>query len=522
MVAVGRTSHALFFDGVSDSVILPQGTFTGTGVPGVDGKDSRNILQNERRSGGDSPLIAKEDGDLVIEAWVVPDCGGVIAHREGQFTLSLGTVDTPGPVTFDLILEGSEGIFQAFLTTALEDTNRWDGVVYPHHEGDLHDSYNRFDTSNQGEATNLNAAHRPLYHVVAGFSLGEAFLYVNGDLVASQRFDETMRIARSTEHVYLGGKGGEFRGAIESLHFLGHYHKSVTESHMPTQSDASTGLYRFEEPIDVISGTYTFNAVSADSTTITVSAADAQALIARFTGKAYDSSSPTLNLEASPYSMGDYKVKDYYTAPATPTTLEIPHVPYNLLINPGAITRSTQKPNQKPPERVRVKSINGSTGVITLTSIHVDFVNGTNGLRGLLHARTTDVDNYFVVVAADLLIDNGTGKPYQPPHYGTQVFDRTGQMVIDETDNAQHGLVYSSRMATTTTDTNNPFAVVWPSTLDALFQVGHSGRHTFSHVVGHEYMRRFPKPDDMTVDQTVSGAADIVTITYEQAMGSIR
>ena len=104
MVAVGRTSHALFFDGVSDSVILPQGTFTGTGVPGVDGKDSRNILQNERRSGGDSPLIAKEDGDLVIEAWVVPDCGGVIAHREGQFTLSLGTVDTPGPATFDLIL----------------------------------------------------------------------------------------------------------------------------------------------------------------------------------------------------------------------------------------------------------------------------------------------------------------------------------------------------------------------------------------------------------------------------------
>jgi len=522
VVAVGRTSHALFFDGVSDSVILPQGTFTGTGVPGVDGKDSRNILQNERRSGGDSPLIAKEDGDLVIEAWVVPDCGGVIAHREGQFTLSLGTVDTPGPATFDLLLEGSEGIFQAFLTTALEDTNRWDGVVYPHHEGDLHDSYNRFDTSNQGEATNLNAAHRPLYHVVAGFSLGEAFLYVNGDLVASQRFDDTMRIARSTEHVYVGGKGGEFRGAIESLHFLGHYHKSVTESHMPTQSDASTGLYRFEEPIDVISGTYTFNAVSADSTTITVSAADAQALIARFTGKAYDSSSPTLNLEASPYSMGDYKVKDYYTAPATPTTLEIPHVPYNLLINPGAITRSTQKPNQKPPERIRVKNINGSTGVITLTSIHVDFVNGTNGLRGLLHARTADVDNYFVVVAADLLIDNGTGKPFQPPHYGTQVFDRTGQMVIDETDNAQHGLVYSSRMATTTTDTNNPFAVVWPSTLDTLFQVGHSGRHTFSHVVGHEYMRRFPKPDDMTVDQTVSGAADIVTMTYEQAMGSIK
>ena len=84
-------------------------------------------------------------------------------------------------------------------------------------------------------------------------------------------------------------------------------------------------------------------------------------------------------------------------------------------------------------------------------------------MRGFLHSRTTDVDNYFVVVGADLLIDNGTGKPYQPPHYGTQIFDKTGQMVIDESDIENHGLVYSSRMATTTTDTNNPFAVQWPS-----------------------------------------------------------
>jgi len=32
MVAIGRSSHAFFFDGVSDSVIIPQGRFTKTGV----------------------------------------------------------------------------------------------------------------------------------------------------------------------------------------------------------------------------------------------------------------------------------------------------------------------------------------------------------------------------------------------------------------------------------------------------------------------------------------------------------
>jgi hypothetical protein len=52
-------------------------------------------------------------------------------------------------------------------------------------------------------------------------------------------------------------------------------------------------------------------------------------------------------------------------------------------------------------------------------------------------------------------------------------------------------------MAISSIDTDNPFAVTWPSHLDELFQVGHSGRHALSHIVGHEYMRRFPTPSNM-------------------------
>ncbi len=51
------------------------------------------------------------------------------------------------------------------------------------------------------------------------------------------------------------------------------------------------------------------------------------------------------------------------------------------------------------------------------------------------------------------------------------------------------------------TDTaNNPNAVTWPATLDTLFQVGHSGLHTSSHITGHEYMRRYPKPSELIID----------------------
>ena len=280
--------------------------------------------------------------------------------------------------------------------------------------------------------------------------------------------------------------------------------------------------------MDIIEETYTITALGSDSstdslspysaasdgttTTITIAATDAQALIARLTGKPYDSTSVTTTFTATPYSMGNYKVNDFVTTPGTEATLAIPHTPYNLLINPGAINRNTQKPNASPPERARIESINGSTGVITVSSIHIDF-NISGGKRGLLHSRTANVDDYFVIINADLLIDNGTGKPYQPPHYGSQIFDKTGQMVLDESDFAQHGLVYSSQMATSTI--TNAFAVTWPATLDTLYQVGHSGRHKFSHINGHEYMRRYPRPSYLAIDQMIDGSADIVEMVYE-------
>ena len=228
--------------------------------------------------------------------------------------------------------------------------------------------------------------------------------------------------------------------------------------------------------LDIVDESYTITALGADSspysvaadgttTTITVAAADAQALIARLTGKPYDSSSATTTFTTTPYSMGNYKVNDFITSPGTEATLAIPHTPYNILINPGSINRNTEKPNASPPERARIESINGSTGVITVSSIHIDFILGTGGKRGLLHSRTANVDDYFVIINADLLIDNGTGKPYQPPpHYGSQIFDKTGQMVLDESDYTQHGLVYSTQMATTDNSPDNPFAVTWPAT----------------------------------------------------------
>ena len=507
---------------------MPQGRFTklgdesSVGTTNTKTKKTPSDILSKTGYGKDetTKINSRFDNQFTVEAWVIPDCGGVVVERERQFILELGTVDTPGPAKFTVFLDTTDGTKAFTLTTATDVNTRWDGVVYPEQDhGSLHDSYNRYDLSTYNDATNLNFNHRPLYHIVGAVSDSAISLFINGQVVISQSLPNDASITDSTAHVYIGGKGGDFRGAIESIHFATAFDEQVITPNVPMDDEgSSTALYRFEEPLDVIQEEYEFSAFTAASngttTTLTIPATDAQALIKRLTGKEYDSTSPTTDFTQAPYSMGNYEIHNNFTAPNNVATSYLPHVPYNLIINPGAINRNTQKPNQSPPERLRILSINGSTGVITVNSIHIDFNIASSGSRGILHSRTVDVDNYFVIIPADLVIDLVTGKPYQPPHFNTQIIDKTGQMVLDETDNEQHGIVYSSQMATTTSHPNNPFAVTWPSTLDVNYQIGHSGRHKFSHIKGHEYMRRYPRPSSLQIDQVITGSADIVQMDY--------
>ena len=48
MTAIGQSNHALFFDGVSDSIIVPEGSFTSVGERDAEGgNDVRRILSNQ-------------------------------------------------------------------------------------------------------------------------------------------------------------------------------------------------------------------------------------------------------------------------------------------------------------------------------------------------------------------------------------------------------------------------------------------------------------------------------------------
>ena len=536
MTVISRKNHAMFFNGITDSIVVPEGLFSSLGTKTTQGTpDVRPIISEDsplsyRGSGATSGSFS---GYMTVEAWVMPDCGGTIIEKEGQFELTLGNIDTPGPATFTVNLAGENGETQVTLTTANFSSNRYEGMVYPHIEYQgVQDSYNRF-VSGRDDATDLNKNHRPLIHVVGAVRASSVELYVNGELVAAESTkNKNLTLAESSKQTYIGGKGGKFRGTMEAIHINGNFKSAMINNNCPLPDADTLLLYRFEEPISPIEGVYTFSSIANNGTTIdgvsvtisqiSMSSADATTLAKRLTGLSSVTSNYVFSKDSTgvhKYSSGDYKVLDYQSG--TLVTHAVSHTPYNILINPNGIDPDTKAPNGKPPERMRLHSINVDTGNLLVSSIHLDFASSTNGLLPALHTRSAGVDNHFVVVSSDLLLDTATGNPYQPPHYTSQIVDRTGQMVIDESEFGNHGFVYSSAMSTTTSDTNNPFAATWPTTVDAAYQIGHSGRHIENHVEGHSYLRILPKASAELIDQRADGSADVVDIIYDEMQSGI-
>ena len=536
MTLIGKTSHAMFFNGVSDSVVIPQAAFSQTGTDTVTGR-SYDVSTGNSREQSEHTKMGKVTQSFTIEAWVIPDCGGIIAIKDGLFELRIGEVGTPGPAQFTVhIFDETVGQQSITLSTAspyipttggtASTHTGWDGIVYPTHpSATLHGSHNRFNSSNDESA--LNRHVRDLIHIAGIYTGQQIKLYVNGDLVASEKLDKKTQLAKSGEDLYIGGRGGEFRGTIEGVHWRRGYNESGMRPGPLLSSADTIGLWRFEEPIDVpqlemhlvMPGPIGPAPVGS---ILTVSNADGKALLEYITGSV-PTSTTTLDLTtSSTYSNGNYLIDN--VAP-------IPHTPINLLINPTGVDEKTGIAYQtSPPERVRVKSIiwnaDGTTNSdIVVYSIHLDF-SDPSGLRGLLHDHLPyDAPNQkakgstIVVINSDLLVDSGTGKPLRTPGMGTQVVDRTGQMIIDESNNANHGFIFNRQIATDTT--NNPYAFNWSITeLQDGFQAGHTGRHLFSHVAGHPYLRSFPPSLEERVERHIDGTTDSFSAYFDgQSMG---
>tara|TARA_R110002012_G_scaffold85141_5_gene212391 strand:+ start:2993 stop:18955 length:15963 start_codon:yes stop_codon:yes gene_type:complete len=489
---------------------VPQGYFSSIGNKNIDSEhDIRSLLNSKSKGGIHSITSGLYSTNIAIESWLMPDFGGTVVEKEGQFSLRVGEVHEAAPIVFTVSLLNKGRVETHTIQTGYHNGSRYVGAIYPKTE-----SSGIFNT----QPSDLNRNHRELIHVVATFYGSKMQIYVNGTLMAHKSlFNEDYVLNISENNIYIGGKGGGFRGVLESLHIAANFRQQMVEPTVPLRGDDTLLLYRFEEPITVFDDVFQLTgSASAGATTINIGTTAAAKLATLLKGTSVTSG--TVDFTESPFSSGNYKV--IQSSGSGITKHDVAHVPYNLLLRPGGYDHTTKKPNGSPPERVRLKSINTSTGVLTIASIHLDFDTANNGNRGLLHAHTTD--SRLVVVGADLLIDSGTGKPYQPPHYSSKAIDRTGQMVIDESVYEQHGFVYSSRMALTTIDTDNPYAASWPTAVSTDFSIGHSGRHTHNHVQGHHYLRRFPKANDEILDTKSDGSADLIKAFYDVPFDGIK
>lgn len=496
MSMFGKTSHALYFNGVSDSVVCPQGGFTQTGHKLIDG--SGNVARTSAHVVNDGDALqhafSKNQAltSFTVEAWVSPDCGGIIATKEGSFTLRMGSVGAPAPASFEVVLDNGVS-------------------VAAHSKHNYPTNAKAFIANNNGVST----AQRELYHVCGVFTGEQVKLYVNGEVMATEKLNGKYRTKINDQDLYIGGQGGEYRGYIESVHWQ-RGPKSTDLKPIAFMKGSSTiGLWRFEEPVEIDENVYHIKSNAlAGATTLTLDTTQVQTLYRSISGKS-DSFTGTY----TPESLGNYRVMNSRQN----TVEDVAHSQINLLINPTGTDINTTLPNNKPPERIRLLSIQ-STGTITVSSTHLDFnATPTNGLRGILHARTAyDTgnnlanDSTIVVIRSDLLIDSQSGKPYQMQGMGTQAIDRNGSMVVDESGNDFHGFIYSRRCSIN--ETGNPFTVSSANwTVDNRFQIGHNGRHKYNHIEGHSFLRMLPPTSKEAIDRTIDGVADSMIATFPAA-----
>ena len=112
----------------------------------------------------------------------MPDFGGIVAERENQFKLEVGSVYEPAPITFTVTLQKGSDTERHSISTAHFNGTRFIGTTYPLSTlNGIHDT----------NTTTLNRNHRPLLHVIGTFYRGKLQIYVNKVLMAEKELGTT-------------------------------------------------------------------------------------------------------------------------------------------------------------------------------------------------------------------------------------------------------------------------------------------------------------------------------------------
>ena len=179
MTVIGKTSHTLYFNGVTDSIVCPLHEFTSTGVKVSVGSDtarsSRSLAGERDEEGLEQSLMTQFIGNFSVEAWIRPDCGGVVASKDDLFILKVGSVGSPSFASFSVSTQNDDGSVDVYTTrTANYDGSSYTGITYPTNA-----------QSFIGNNTELSKGTRELIHVAGLFTRERIYLLINGQMVSS-------------------------------------------------------------------------------------------------------------------------------------------------------------------------------------------------------------------------------------------------------------------------------------------------------------------------------------------------
>ncbi len=160
-----------------------------------------------------------------METWFVPDCGGTIFEQDNVMRLSVGAPSSPAPATFEIRLQNKNtGRDSVYTLTSAKPVNKangdlayWDGILFPSVNSVITGS-NLGSDENSNDVSAFTDGTRELLNVTVTFDRKVLSMHVNGDLLVQQTLEEEHQLVPQQSQMFLGGRGGDFRGTLETIH----------------------------------------------------------------------------------------------------------------------------------------------------------------------------------------------------------------------------------------------------------------------------------------------------------------
>ena len=177
---------ALRFNGYTDGLVVPTGKYRESGIDLRANEFSGSVKATKshatkigrmHRESKSHPLNALR-GSFTIDAYIVPDYGGVILHKPDAFTLKYGNPHSEGKIIFEVHTEDRPYSLSTSFTAPVL-TNSHSGVYS--------------SSSNAHRPQEMTLGAQGLVLVTAQYTQDEIRCFVNGDIVAE---------------LNLGGEGG--------------------------------------------------------------------------------------------------------------------------------------------------------------------------------------------------------------------------------------------------------------------------------------------------------------------------